>query len=65
VASSIERTKLKKAAVAVLTGVYSSWHGCALKKEERGIPSGTLCDLCSEEIKWRVAQLLDLAETPQ
>lgn len=58
---ALDGNAVTKAAEAVITGIYRNWHGCALKKPERGIPAGTLCDQCNEEIKWRVAQLLDLS----
>lgn len=34
--------------------VYGTWHQCRLRKAERGIKKGTLCDACIEEIKARV-----------
>lgn len=51
---------VKDAADEVLRDIYRAWHGCGLKKAERGLPKGTLCDACNEEIKWRVAQMISL-----
>lgn len=51
---------VQDAAKAVVTDIYRTWHACGLKKAERGIPAGTLCDACNEEIKWRVEQMLGL-----
>lgn len=53
---------VKKAAEAVIKGIYRDWHACGLKKPERGMEAGTLCDDCNAAIRWRVAQLLDLAK---
>ena len=43
----VERQRVKKA----LEYVYGLWHQCHLEKAERGIPKGTLCDSCQEEIR--------------
>ena len=51
---------VQEAADDVIRDIYRSLHACGLKKAERGIPVGTLCDACNEEIKWRVQQMLGL-----
>ena len=54
---------IEKAADAVIRGIYKNWHACGLRKAERGMPVGTLCDMCQEEIRWRVAQMMDLIKS--
>ena len=51
------RDAIKNAEEIVLKDIYGTWHGCRLKKAERGMPIGTICDACKEEIIWRLRQL--------
>jgi hypothetical protein len=31
--------------------IFATWHACALRKPENGLPKGTLCDDCNAYIK--------------
>lgn len=44
----------------IFYSIYASWHGCALKESERGIPIGSLCDVCSEMVKDHVSRVQNL-----
>lgn len=40
-----------------IRSVYEEWHLCALRKDERGLPRGMMCDVCNGSIKARMADL--------
>lgn len=45
-----ERSRLH----VVLKSIYATWHNCGLRKAERGMPKGRLCDDCLEQIRAHV-----------
>ena len=51
-----------KRADVILRGVYAEWHACGLRKPERGMPKGTLCDDCSAAIAIHVAAIREGAK---
>jgi hypothetical protein len=34
-----------------IRSIFSTWHACALRRPENGLPKGTLCDDCNAFIK--------------
>jgi len=52
-----ENERLLAEAEREIANVYRMWHACGLKKAERGIPAGTLCDDCLEAIAAHVKVL--------
>ncbi len=42
-----------------ITGIYATWHACGLRKAERGLPKGRLCDACLEVIDMHVKNIED------
>ena len=55
----MKASTIQAAAHSTLRGIYAVWHGCALRKSERGIPAGTLCDSCNAEIFAGVIDMMD------
>jgi len=47
---------------AYLSDIMGMWHQCRLKKAERGIPVGTLCDNCREYVEGAVKDAMSDAE---
>lgn len=45
-----------------ITGIYATWHACGLRKAERGMPKGRLCDVCLEAIRAHVADIEERCE---
>jgi len=40
-----------------ITGIYATWHACGLRKAERGMPKGRLCDACMEMVQAHVEDI--------
>ena len=40
-----------------LTGIYAVWHACGLRKGERGLRKGRLCDVCLDCIEADILQV--------
>lgn len=42
---------------AEIQEVYATWHACGLRKPERGMPKGRLCDVCLEMVQAHVTYI--------
>lgn len=40
-----------------LTGIYLLWHGCGLRKAERGLKKGTPCDECKAVVEEHIRNI--------
>jgi hypothetical protein len=47
-----------------IESIYRLWHACGLKVAERGIPKGTLCDSCKQDIAAHMARIKEKQKEP-
>lgn len=44
-------SRVERRALTVLKSIYATWHMCGLRRSERGLKKGRLCDVCLEHIE--------------
>lgn len=47
-----------------IEGIYRTWHACGLRKPERGMKAGRLCDVCIAMIDHHMQRLQEKASNP-
>ena len=53
--SNRERNEVRR----TLRSIYGTWHRCALRKPERGMKAGRLCDVCLDCIAADMKRILE------